>query len=92
MSFTTIIPTYTIPIRRSIRVKASQGLITEVMEHNLGNFFNEDNVNSSHPNHIPMYPIDETHDEHEDVVTRVSIDKLSKLDNQFDNCQEWMSQ
>lgn len=47
MSFTTISPTSTIPIRQSIRIKASQGLFLEEMEPNLGDFFNEDNDDSN---------------------------------------------
>lgn len=87
MSFTTISPAYTITIRRSIRIKASQGLIPEEMEPDLDDFFNEDNANSSHPNNIPIYPIDDFNDE-EEALTKVSIDQISKLNNQFDNFQQ----
>ncbi|GLJ07204.1 hypothetical protein SUGI_0061520 [Cryptomeria japonica] len=61
------------------------------MEPNLGDFFNEDHANSSHPNHVPIHPIDGSHDE-EEALTRVSLDQLSTLDNQFYSFQQWMSQ
>lgn len=91
MSFTTIIPPYSIPIRRSCRIKAAQGLIIEEMEPNLASFFNEDIVVSSNPIDILVYPLDNSHNE-EESLTRVSVDQLVKMDNQSDNLQQWMSQ
>jgi hypothetical protein len=74
MSFTTISPTYTILVRRSLRIKSFQGLITKEMEPNLNGLFNEDMGNSSNP----------INDE-EEALHEVFVEQLSKLDNQFDN-------
>lgn len=56
MSFTTISPTYNIPMRRSCRIKASQGLITKDVEPNLDDLFHENMGGSSIPTIDVIYP------------------------------------
>lgn len=91
MSFTTISHIYSIPVRRSCRYKAFQGLITEEMEPDLASFFNENISVYSNLTDILIYPLDNSHDV-EESLTRVSVDQLATRNNQFDNLQKWISQ
>ncbi|MDN8787967.1 hypothetical protein Q0M87_14105, partial [Staphylococcus aureus] len=62
------------------------GLITKEMDPNLDNLFHKDVGGSSNPTNVPAYPhsLDNSHDV-EESLTRVYIDQLEKIDNQFEN-------
>lgn len=82
MCFVTISPTYNISMRRSSRIKSSQGLITKGMEPHLDHLFYENVGASSNLANDFCYPHC-PHNFHDvdESLTRVIFNQLENIDN-----------
>lgn len=89
----TLSPTYNIIVSRSYRLRDSQGLNTKGVEPQLDNLFHVNFGASSNPTNDITYPHSPhiSHDE-DASLTRVASDQSEKIDNEFENIQQWMGQ